>query len=93
VGAAGIESAANPRETPSKQANGSFELAALDVVRNRWQFPQAIALARAADVLLAAGLADEARPLVGKLAAVLVAIGGPLAEVIDLGLERTKRDR
>jgi hypothetical protein len=52
---------------------------------------EASALANAARELLRAGLGDQARPIVERLAVVLEGMSGPKADVVDLGAERAKR--
>lgn len=51
-----------------------------------------IALVTAVDALLSASLIDQARPIVRELRSALEGAQGPRARVIDLGLERSKRD-
>lgn len=49
------------------------------------------ALTVAIEALLSAGLASQARPLVGELRTIVEAARGPSAKVIDLAIERSKR--
>jgi hypothetical protein len=51
-----------------------------------------LALVTAVDALLSARLIDQARPIVRELRSVLEGAPGPRARVIDLGVERSKRE-
>lgn len=51
------------------------------------------ALVLAVDALLAAALTEHARPLVRELRSIVEGAQGPRATIIDLGSERSKRER
>lgn len=51
-----------------------------------------VALVTAVDALLSASLTAQARPIIRELRSALEAAQGPRARVIDLGVERSKRE-